>query len=216
MLRYHNVFSHPCFTRGFDAACGIAPFHPATSAVVWYNFTDAATELEGHSIHSSLGGLCVDDACVDVITVALHPARQSKGSGETFLSGEANCSFQALPDSSLASVAGALVQVAEVDKERLASRAIDLGNVRYGVVTRHHQQLWNAIGYRNVRSLYCESLPGATSLRFSGCCGWSRLGSAVPQRRQRAFLRAVRGKHSGQREQLSPDHKDMYFLTVSI
>lgn len=63
LLRQTDVEGHACL-RGDS--------HPANSGQFIYTFSDPDINLEGHSVQTLIGGVCLDNACQTMTPVALH------------------------------------------------------------------------------------------------------------------------------------------------
>lgn len=144
LLRDKEVDRHSCLQPGFENYCGLSPSHPATSGQVMYNFFDPDLNLEGHSVQTLIGGICLDDACNTMTSVAFH---------------EDGCSYTVNVEdrqlSNISSLVDALMTVEKVTEESIqrTSKAF-----RYGVVHRNDQREWLAFGYREVRE--CRGCEG--------------------------------------------------------
>jgi len=141
VLREHNVENQPCLNGPFETRCGLSPKHPATSGTVVYQWDDPTANLQGHAVQTILWGMCLDDRCEKLTTVALHG--NSTGPG--------TYSHQLTWNNELASITAAASAVEEPgDLTSLASQR-NTTVFHYGPVQRHGNRKWYAYGIRGVR-----------------------------------------------------------------
>lgn len=140
LLRDKEVDEHACLRANFDNYCGLSPSHPANSGQFMYNFSDPDLNLQGHSVQTLIGGVCLDDSCQTITPVALHAD---------------SCTYtvdlDADDDTTLAELSSLVTALITVEKVTVDSMKRAGTVSHYGVVHRNDKREWTAVGYRQVR-----------------------------------------------------------------